>query len=156
VDAAVIGGRLMALVADRDSAALSDALSAMACNPRPGGGYPDYEQVLAWVIEAIADVIVARLGTVGPGQEFALDIRRKNGDEVDPTELPESDDWVLSTAGALLSENTDAGKERLAAAGRQPDLLRRVTLLTDRCPALARLPARRRCCRSSGRGHRSR
>jgi hypothetical protein len=46
VDAAVIGGRLVALVADRDGATLSHALSAMAFNPCPGYGYPDYEQVL--------------------------------------------------------------------------------------------------------------
>jgi hypothetical protein len=131
VDAAVLGGRLVALVADRDSAALTHALSAMAFNPRPGCGHPNYAQVLAWVIESIAEVIVARLGPVPPGQEFAVDVHRKNGGEVDPAKLPKSRDWVLGTVGALLSENIEAGRERLAAAGREPDPVRRATLLAD-------------------------
>ena len=131
LDAAVIGGRLVALVADRDGATLSHALSAMAFNPLPGYGYPDYEQVLTWVIEAIAQVVEARLGPVSPAEEFELEVRRKNGGEVDPADLPKSRDWVLGTAEALLSENSAAGRERLAAAGRHPDPLRRATLLAD-------------------------
>jgi len=131
VDAAVIGGRLVALVADRDSATLTHALSAMAFNPRPGRGHPDYEQVLTWVIESIAEVIVARLGPVPPGQDFELEVRRKNGGEVGPDKLPKSRDWVLRTAQALLSENGDAGRERLAVAGREPDPVQRATLLAD-------------------------
>ena len=131
VDAAVIGGRLVTLVADRDSATLSHALSAMALNTRPGNGYPDYEQVLAWVLGAIGEVIVARLGPVPPGQDLALNVLRKNGGDVDRDELPQSGDWVLRTAGALLSDDANAGKERLAAAVRQPDPVRRATLLAD-------------------------
>lgn len=131
VDAAVIGGRLVALVADRDSATLTHALSAMAFNPRPGRGHPDYEQVLTWVIESIAEVVVARLGPVPPGQDFGLDVHRKNGGEVDPATIPKSRDWVLGTVGALLSENGDAGRERLAVAGREPDPVQRATLLAD-------------------------
>jgi hypothetical protein len=131
VDAAVIGGRLVALVADRDSATLSHALSAMAFNPRPSYGYPDYEQVLTWVIESLAEVVVARLGPVPPGQEFGLDVHRKNGGEVNPATIPKSRDWVLGTVGALLSENVVAGRERLVAAGSEPDPVQRATLLAD-------------------------
>ncbi|WP_063721813.1 hypothetical protein [Rhodococcus jostii] len=130
VDAAVIGGRLVTLVADRDSATLSHALSAMALNTRPSNRYPDYEQVLAWVLGPIGEVIVARLGPVPPGQDLALNVLRKNGAEVDRAGLPQSGDWVLRTAGALLSYDTN-GKEWVAAAGRQPDPVRRATLLAD-------------------------
>jgi hypothetical protein len=83
------------------------------------------------VIEAIGQVVEARLGPVPPGEEFELEVRRKNGGEVDPADLPKSRDWVLGTAEALLSENSAAGRERLAAAGRHPDPLRRATLLAD-------------------------
>ena len=38
----------------------------------PGYGYPDYEQVLTWVIEVIAQVVEARLGPVPLGEEFEL------------------------------------------------------------------------------------
>ncbi|WP_368680066.1 hypothetical protein R1X32_05265 (plasmid) [Rhodococcus opacus] len=51
--------------------------------------------------------------------------------EVDPATVPKSRDWVLRTVGALLSENTDTGKKRLAAAGREADPVRRVTRLAD-------------------------
>jgi hypothetical protein len=131
VDAAVIGGRLVELVGDRDSATLSHALSAMGCNPHPGSGHPDYEQVLAWVIEAIAEVIVARLGPAPSGQEFAVDVHRTDGGVVDPAELPQSGDWVLRTAGAFLADDPEAGAERLAAAGRELDPVQRATLLAD-------------------------
>ncbi|MDF3312023.1 hypothetical protein P3H15_44415 [Rhodococcus sp. T2V] len=131
VDAAVIGGRLVALVADRDTATLSHALSAMAFNPHPGSGYPDYEQVLEWAIQAITDVVVARLGPAPPGQEFALAIHRRNGDEIDPAHLPQSRDWVLRTAGMFLADDPEARRERLEAAGRHPDPVQRATLLAD-------------------------
>ena len=48
-----------------------------------------------------------------------------------PSHCPSPRDWVLRTAEALLSENSAAGRERLAAAGRHPDPLRRTTLLAD-------------------------
>nr|WP_271209093.1 hypothetical protein [Rhodococcus wratislaviensis] len=131
VDAAVIGGRLVALVGDRDSAMLAHALSAMAFNAHPGGGHADYEQVLAWVIEAIGEVIVARLGPAPSGQEFAVDVHRTGGGVVDPAELPQSGDWVLRTAGALLADDPEAGKERLAAAGLELDPVQRAALLAD-------------------------
>ncbi|TQC45740.1 hypothetical protein EEB14_29830 [Rhodococcus sp. WS4] len=131
VDAAIIGGRLVTLVANRDSATLSHALSAIAFNPHPGCGHPDYEQVLTWVIEAIAEVIVARLGPAPPEQRFALNVHRKNGDEFDPAALPQSRDWVLRTAGTFLADDPEAGAERVAAAARHPDPVQRATLLAD-------------------------
>ncbi|MDF3312013.1 hypothetical protein P3H15_44365 [Rhodococcus sp. T2V] len=97
----------------------------MACNPHPGSGHPDYEQVLEWVVQAITDVVVARLGSAPPGQQFTLAIHRRNGDEVDPAHLPKSRDWVLRTAGMFPADDPESGRERLEAARRHPDPVQR-------------------------------
>jgi hypothetical protein len=60
-----------------------------------------------------------------------LNVHRKNGDEVDPTALPQSQDWVLRTAWTFLADDPEARTERVTAAARHPEPVQRATLLAD-------------------------
>ena len=46
----------------------------MCAEPHPTDGGSDYGEVLAWVVDAIVDVIIARLGAAGPGERFILEL----------------------------------------------------------------------------------
>ncbi|MFC9549929.1 hypothetical protein ACFTWF_03675 [Rhodococcus sp. NPDC056960] len=131
ISPAALGGRLTWLIGERDSAALAHEVSAVSLEPRPDSGRPRYEDVLAWVMESIVEVVEARLGAAPPGETFLLEVRRTDGGAVTAAELPASGEWVLRTAAAFLADDPAAGRHQLAVAARQLEPLRRAETLTD-------------------------
>lgn len=69
----------MQLVGDRDAARFSCEISAVCADPHPTNGRPAYRDVLAWVVDAIVGVLIARLGAAGPGEKFILEFRSPGG-----------------------------------------------------------------------------
>jgi hypothetical protein len=71
-----LGGHLLALVGDRNFAALSSELSPLVAPAGPeSAGRADYGGVLTWLVTALADVVVARLGPAQEGESFVLEVR---------------------------------------------------------------------------------
>ncbi|MDV7087058.1 hypothetical protein GXW84_32225 [Rhodococcus sp. IEGM 248] len=128
--AAALGGRLMQLVGDRDAAQFSFEISRVCAEPHPDGERPKYGEVLAWVVDAIVGVVIARLGAAGPGERFILDLRFTDGGYVDVDALPASARWVLRTVSAFLAED-HAEVERSLTAEQQFDLTMRAETLAD-------------------------
>jgi hypothetical protein len=83
------------------------------------------------VVDAIVEVVVARLGSVAPGETFVLEVRGADGSSVDLRNLPASGEWIVGTVSAFLAENLAEGQLQLEAAERQPDPLRRAEVLAD-------------------------
>ncbi|MBA8961286.1 MULTISPECIES: hypothetical protein [Rhodococcus] len=129
--AAALGGRLMQLVGDRDAARFSFEISRVCAEPHPDGERPKYGDVLAWVVDAIVGVVIARLGAAGPGERFILDLRFADGGYVDVDALPASARWVLRTVSAVLAEDHAEVERSLTAAERQFDLTMRAETLAD-------------------------
>ncbi|RZL82628.1 MAG: hypothetical protein EOP32_10810 [Rhodococcus sp. (in: high G+C Gram-positive bacteria)] len=129
--AAALGGRLVQLVGDHDAARFSREVSRVCVEPHLTEGRPEYGDVLAWVVDAIVDVVNARLGAAGPGERFILDLRFTDGAPVDVDDLPESERWVLRTVAAFLAEEVAEGEQLLAAAEHRFDLAMRAETLTD-------------------------
>lgn len=128
--AAAVGGRLMRLAGDRDAARFSDEISRVCAEPRAAGDGPEYGDVLAWVVDAIVGVVVARLGAAGPGERFILDLRFTDGGPVDVDALSASERWVLRTVSAFLAEDLAEVRRAMAAAG-QFDVTMRAQTLAD-------------------------
>ncbi|SEB31487.1 hypothetical protein SAMN04490239_0367 [Rhodococcus koreensis] len=128
--AAALGGRLVKLAGDRDAARFSCEVSRV-CAAHPTDGPSEYGEVLAWVVDAIVDVIIARLGPAGPGERFILDLRFIDGGYVDVDDLPESGRWVLRTVSALLGGDLANGVRSLTAAEQQFDTTMRAETLAD-------------------------
>lgn len=122
---------MVQLVGDRDAARFSCEVSRLSAEPHLTGGRPDYGEVLAWVVEAIVDVIIARLGATGPGEMFILDLRFSDGAPVVVDDLPESERSVLRTVAAFLAEDLAEGRRSLTAAEQQFDLTMRAEALAD-------------------------
>ena len=123
---------MLQLASDRDIDHLSRDI-ALLCS-RPGRGddnEPSYASVLEWVVRSIVEVVLARLGTVGPGEMFILEVRGQDGSTVDPDALPASGRLVLSIVATLLAEHTTEGRRQLTAATDHPDPYWRAELLTD-------------------------
>jgi hypothetical protein len=114
--AAALGGRLVQLVGDRDTARFSCEISRLCADRHPAVGRPEYGEVLAWVVDAIVGVVIARLGPAGPGERFILDLRFTGGGYVDIDALPAADRWVLGTVSAFLAEDRAQGQQSLSAA----------------------------------------
>ncbi|MFC9553998.1 hypothetical protein ACFTWF_24450 [Rhodococcus sp. NPDC056960] len=128
---AAVGGHLVRLVADRDGPALAQAVSQVSLIPGARTDRPKYEDVLAWLMDAIVEVVEARLGPAPPGETFVLAVRHTDGHEPDPAELPASGQWVLRAAAAFLGDAPAEAERQLAEAGRELDPLRRAETLTD-------------------------
>jgi hypothetical protein len=128
---AAVGGHLVQLVGDRDGAALAHEVSLLSLTPGSGTDRPRYEDVLAWVMESIAEVVQARLGPAPPGESFVLEIRRTDGRELTSGELPASGEWVLRTAAAFLADEPADAAYQLAEAGDELDPVRRAETLAD-------------------------
>jgi len=126
--AATVGGRLIQLVGDRDAARFSCEVTRVCAEPHPGRGGPGYGQVLAWVVDAIVGVVVARLGAAGPEERFMLDVHYTGGSDIDVDALPASDRWVLKTVSAFVAEDLPAGSGLLTAAEHLDITLRAETL----------------------------
>ncbi|QTJ71272.1 hypothetical protein HYG77_38140 (plasmid) [Rhodococcus sp. ZPP] len=126
--AAALGGRLMQLVGDRDAARFSCEISAVCADPHPTNGRPAYRDVLAWVVDAIVGVLIARLGAAGPGEKFILEFRSTAGGDVDVESLPPSERWMLRTVSAFLTQNPAEGRRLLTAAEHFDITLRAETL----------------------------
>ncbi|UNN05039.1 hypothetical protein [Rhodococcus opacus] len=150
--AATVGGRLIQLVGDRDAARFSCEVTRVCAEPHPGRGGPGYGQVLAWVVDAIVGVVVARLGAAGPEERFMLDIHYTGGSDTDVDALPAADRWVLKTVSALFAEDLPAGSGLLTAAEHFDITLRAETLAA--ALELAGLRSRRRSSRPARRHHR--
>ena len=129
--AAAVGGRLMQLVGDRDVVRFSGEISRVCAEPPAVGEQPEYGDVLAWVVDAIVGVVIARLGAAGPGERFILDLRFADGGYVDVDALPASARWVLRTVSAVLAEDHAEVERSLTAAERQFDLTMRAETLAD-------------------------
>ncbi|EHI39200.1 hypothetical protein OPAG_02055 [Rhodococcus opacus PD630] len=129
--AAALGGRLMQLVGDRDAAQFSFEISRVCAEPHPDGERPQYGEVLAWVVDAIVGVVIARLGAAGPGERFILDLRFTDGGYVDVDALPASARWVLRTVSAFLAEDHAEVERSLTAAEQQFGLTMRAETLAD-------------------------
>ncbi|MFE5703656.1 hypothetical protein, partial [Rhodococcus koreensis] len=122
--------RLLQLVGDRNAAGFSCEISRVCAELHPTGGRPVYGDVLAWVVDATAGVIVARLGAAGPDESLILDVRFTDGRYVDGDVLPASERWVLRTVSALLAEDVVEGERSLTAA-EQFDIALRAEILAD-------------------------
>ncbi|TQC42247.1 hypothetical protein EEB14_49885 [Rhodococcus sp. WS4] len=129
--AAALGGRLLQLAGDRDAARFSCEVSRVCAEPHPTDGRSDYGEVLAWVVDAIVDVVIARLGAAGPGERFILELRFTDGGSVDVDDLPESGRWVLRTVSALLAGDLAEGVRSLTAAEQHFDITMRAEALAD-------------------------
>jgi hypothetical protein len=102
-EARFVAGHLIALVADRDYAALSAELSPLVQSP--GSSLPGpalYGDVLTWVVTALADVVVARLGAAADGESFVLEVRTTAGRTVGAGDLPPGQGRVGRSVLALL------------------------------------------------------
>ncbi|MFD7010679.1 hypothetical protein [Rhodococcus jostii] len=126
-----MGGYLVRLVGDRDGATLAHEVSLVSLIPGADTDRPRYEDVLAWVMGAIVEVVEARLGAAPPGETFVLEVRRTDGCELVSGELPASGAWVLRTAAAFLADAPAEAEYQLAQAARQLDPLRRAETLAD-------------------------
>ncbi|MFC0449415.1 hypothetical protein [Rhodococcus jostii] len=120
----------MHLVGDHDAARFSREVSRVCAEPHLTEGRPGYGDVLAWVVDAIVDVLTARLGAAGPGERFILDLRFTDGAPVVVDDLPESERWVLRTVAAFLAEEGAEGERLLASAEHRFDLTMRAETLT--------------------------
>ena len=123
----------MQLVGDRDAAQFSGEVSRVCAELHPPGRRPVYGDVLAWVVDATAGVIIARLGGAGPEQTLILDVRFADGRYVDGDDgdaLPASERWVLRTVSAFLAEDVVEGERSLTAA-EQFDIALRAEILAD-------------------------
>ncbi|MDI9975835.1 hypothetical protein [Rhodococcus sp. IEGM 1307] len=129
--AAALGGRLMKLVGDRDAARFSCEISRVSAEPHPVGERSLYGDLLAWVVDSIVGVVIARLGAAGPGERFILDLRFTDGGYVDVDALPASARWVLRTVSAFLAEDHEEVQRSLTAAEQQFDLTMRAETLAD-------------------------
>jgi hypothetical protein len=129
--AAAFSVRLVQLAGDRDAARFSCEVSQLCAERHSTGGRPEYVDVLAWVVDAIVGVIIARLGAAGPGERFILDLRFTDGRYVDVDNLPASERWVLRTVSAYLAEDHAEVEWSLTAAEHQFDLTMRAETLAD-------------------------
>ncbi|PBC39989.1 hypothetical protein CJ179_33185 [Rhodococcus sp. ACS1] len=125
-----LSGRLVQLAGDRDAARFSCEVSRV-CAAHPTDGRSEYGEVLAWVVDAIVDVIIARLGPAGRGERFILDLRFIDGGYADVDDLPESGRWVLRTVSALLGGDLANEVRSLTAAEQQFDITMRAETLAD-------------------------
>jgi hypothetical protein len=131
-EARFVAGHLIALVADRDYAALSAELSPLVQSP--GSSLPGpalYGDVLTWVVTALADVVVARLGAAADGESFVLEVRTTAGRTVGAGDLPPGQGRVGRSVLALLADDRAAARAQLAAAERESDPAVRATTLVE-------------------------
>ncbi|WP_072951413.1 hypothetical protein [Rhodococcus koreensis] len=119
-----LAGHLVELLGDRNMSALSVALAPLvrASGPRSPAGVL-YGGVLRWLVCAIAEVVVARLGVPEEGEVFVFKVRSSHGRRLGVDELPESGGRVLRSVNALLAGDRPAVRAQLAAAEREPDLV---------------------------------
>ncbi|WP_160096522.1 hypothetical protein, partial [Rhodococcus sp. T7] len=87
--------------------------------------------VLTWLVTALADVVVARLGPAGDGEAFVIEVRTTAGRTVGAGELPPSHGRVGRSVLAMLAGDRDAAQAQLAAAEREPDPAVRATTLVE-------------------------
>lgn len=127
-----MGGHLLALVGDRNFAALSSELSPLVAPAGPeSAGRADYGGVLTWLVTALADVVVARLGPAQEGESFVLEVRTTAGRTVGAGELPARQGRVGRAVLALLAGDRDTARSQLGAAEREPDPAARAITLVE-------------------------
>ncbi|WP_160098453.1 hypothetical protein [Rhodococcus sp. T7] len=130
--ARLLAGRLIALVADRDYAALSAELSPLVHAPGNAPGRRGfYGDVLTWLVHSLADVVTARLGTGQKGQSFVLEVRTTAGRTMGAGDLPPEQGRVAQSVLALLADDRGAARAHLAAAEHEPDPAVRATTLVE-------------------------
>jgi len=127
-----VAGHLLTLVADRHLTALSAELSALVQAPRGQPvRRPLYRGVLTWLVTALADVVVARLGPAQDGEAFVLEVRTTAGRTVGAGELPPRQSRVGRSVLALLAGDRALARAQLAAAERDPNPAVRATTLVE-------------------------
>jgi hypothetical protein len=128
--AATLGGQLIQLVDVRDDARFSREVTRI-CTERTTKDRPDYHDVLAWVIDAIVCVIIARLGATNPDQTYVLDIRSPDDTHFGFDDLPDSERFVLRTLFAFLADDPTYGHNQLTDAAHQTDPATRAETLAN-------------------------
>jgi hypothetical protein len=134
-EAGSVAGHLLVLVADRNYAALSAELSSLVQARQSWrharAGRTLYGEVLTWLVTALADVVIARLGPAEEGESFVLEVRTTAGRTVGAGDLPPKQGRVGRSVLALLADDPNAARAHLAAAEREPDPTVRATTLVE-------------------------
>lgn len=127
-----LAGHLLELLGDRDGAALSAALSPLVRAPGPEPERRSlYGGVLTWLVAAIADVIVARLGYPQDGEAFVVEVHTTTGRHLGLDEVPASGGRLLRSVMALLAGDRAGARAQLEAAEREPAPVLRAETLVD-------------------------
>jgi hypothetical protein len=92
---------------------------------------PLYRRVLTWLITALADVVVARLGPAEDSEAFVLEVRTTTGRAVGAGEFPPQQGRVGRSVLALLAGDRDVVQAQLASAEREPAPAVRATTLAE-------------------------
>ncbi|KAF0957555.1 MULTISPECIES: hypothetical protein [Rhodococcus] len=117
-----LAGHLVQLLGDKDMSGLSVEVAPLVRAPGPGSPAGVlYTGVLRWLVGAIAEVVVARLGVPEEGESFEFRVRSTHGRRLGVDELPDSGGRVLRSVNALLADDRPAARAQLAAAAREPD-----------------------------------
>ena len=125
-----LAGHLLTLLGDREVEALSAELSPLVQTTEPVRRAL-YGGVLTWLVTALADVVVARLGTPDEGESYVLEVRTTAGRHLGVGDLPARQGRVQRSVLALLAGDRCAARTQLAAAEREPDPGRRAAALVE-------------------------
>ena len=127
-----MAGHLIELFDRRDTTVLAAELSLLVHAPQsPPSRLPRYGDVLAWLVAAITDVIVARMGRPDDGEAFTIEVRTTNGHHLRVDELPASGSRVLRAVSALLAGDHAAARAQVEAADREPSTTARAENLVE-------------------------
>lgn len=103
---AMMGGRLLALADGDGYTELTEAVSLLVSGP--GAGPPLFGGALRWVVTAIADVVVDKMGPeVEDGEPLTLTLRTGTGENLDLDELPEPESHLMKAVAAVVAGDTD-------------------------------------------------
>ncbi|EID79858.1 MULTISPECIES: hypothetical protein [Rhodococcus] len=125
-----LAGHLLTLLGDRDIAALSAELSPLVHSTDPARRGL-YGGVLSWLVTALADVVVARLGTRDDDESYLLEMHTTAGRTLGIGDLPTRDGRVQRSVLALLAGDRAAARTQLAAAEKEPEPVLRARTLVE-------------------------
>ncbi|MFE7421754.1 hypothetical protein [Rhodococcus sp. NPDC057529] len=127
-----LAGYLLTLVGERDFATLSAELIPLI---RPPGPDPVrgalYGGVLGWLVAALAEVVVARLGDADHGESFVLEVHTTAGRTLGAEDLPAREGRFGRAVLALLAGDRAAARTELCDAETEPDPTVRATTLVE-------------------------
>lgn len=127
-----LAGHLLTLVTDREFATLSAELTPLVQPPEADPVRSAlYGGVLTWLVTALADVVVARLGSADNGEAFVLEVHTTTGRTLGAPDLPPREGRFGRAVLALLSGDRATVRTELWDAENETDPTVRATTLVE-------------------------